>query len=274
MVEPSDRLKAIIDYKHEEVALLKRSRTHASLEAEAKRASAPRGFAAALISIAQADDNALICEVKRKSPSAGDISPGRDPVALARAYQAGGAACISVLTDGPSFGGSLDDMISVRRAISIPVLRKDFMVDPIQVVEARAAGADAILIIMAAVEDMLAGELHTTADELGMSVVLEAHDEAELVRALGLPSPLVGVNNRNLKTFTTDLGTTERLAGMLPPGRLLISESGVRTAADISRLRTSGARGFLVGESLMRSENPVESVRSLRQAREMPPQPN
>ncbi len=263
----SDRLRAIIDYKHDEVAKLKRERTLASLEADAKMASKPRGFANALLKIAKADGNALICEVKRKSPSAGDISLGRDQVAVARDYEAGGAACISVLTDGPSFGGSLDDMITVRNAISIPVLRKDFMVDPIQIVEARAAGADAILIIMAALDDALAGELHATADELGMSVLLEAHDEAELVRALGLPSPLMGVNNRDLRTFTTDLGTTERLADMTPEGRLLISESGVRTAADITRLRACGARGFLIGESLMRAENPVESVRLLTSAR-------
>lgn len=267
MANVPDRLKAIIDYKRDEVGALKRQRSLSSLEADAKTASKPRGFAEALLKIARNDGNALICEVKRKSPSAGDISPGRDQVAVARDYEAGGAACISVLTDGPSFGGSLDDMISVRSAISIPVLRKDFMVDPIQIVEARAAGADAILIIMAAVDDTLAGELHATADGLGMSVLLEAHDEAELVRALGLPSPLMGVNNRDLRTFTTDLGTTERLSDMVPPGHLLISESGVRTTADITRLRACGARGFLVGESLMRAENPVESVRSLAQAR-------
>ncbi len=263
----SDRLKAIIDYKRDEVVKLKRERTLSSLEADAKAASKPRGFAHALISIAQAGGNALICEVKRKSPSAGDISPGRNQVAVARDYEAGGAACISVLTDGPSFGGSLDDMISVRNAISIPVLRKDFMVDPIQIVEARAAGADAILIIMAAVDNALAEDLHAAADEYGMSVLLEAHDEAELVRALGLPSPLMGVNNRDLRYFTTDLGVTERLSDMVPPGRLLISESGVKTPADISRLRACGARGFLIGESLMRAENPVESVRSLTTAR-------
>ena len=267
MAELADRLKAIIAYKHDEVAKLKRERSLGSLEADAKVASKPRGFAEALLRIAADDGNALICEVKRKSPSAGDISPGRDQVAVARDYEAGGAACISVLTDGPSFGGSLEDMISVRNAISIPVLRKDFMVDPIQVVEARAAGADAILIIMAAVDDALASELHATADGIGMSVLLEAHDEAELVRALGLPSPLMGVNNRDLRTFTTDLAVTERLADMLPPGKLLISESGVRSASDISRLRTCGARGFLIGESLMRAENAVESVRSMFSAR-------
>ena len=271
MAELPDRLQKIIDYKHTEVAALKRNRSLTSLEAEAKAADRPRGFADTLLHIARADGNALICEVKRKSPSAGDISPGRDQVAIARDYDAGGAACISVLTDGPSFGGSLDDMISVRAAIRLPVLRKDFMIDPIQVLEARAAGADAILIIMGAVDDTLARELHAAADQYGMSVLLEAHDEAELVRALGLPSPLIGVNNRDLRRMTTDLAVTERLADLVADwrdsGRILISESGVKTPADIVRLRAAGARGFLIGESLMRAEKPVESVRSLVSAR-------
>lgn len=267
-----DKLKAILDYKKDEVATLKRSRPLSALEADAKSASKPRGFAGSLLKTAEADGNALICEVKRKSPSAGEINATRAPDEAAKAYEAGGAACISVLTDGPSFGGSLGDMQKVRAAVALPVLRKDFMIDPVQVLEARAAGADAILIIMAAVDDALAHELHAAADSLGMSVLLEAHDEAELIRALGLPSPLMGVNNRDLRTFTTDLGVTERLSDLMPPkdgpgGRLLISESGVRSAADISRLRACGARGFLIGESLMRSENPSESVRLLVQAR-------
>ena len=271
MADLPDRLHKIIDYKRTEVAALNRNRSLASLEAEAKAASPPRGFADALMRIARADGNALICEVKRKSPSAGDISPGRDQVAVAREYEAGGAACISVLTDGPSFGGSLEDMISVRAAIRLPVLRKDFMIDPVQIVEARAAGADAILIIMGAVDDTLARELHAAADQHGMSVLLEAHDEAELVRALGLPSPLIGVNNRDLRRMTTDLATTERLADMNPDwagsGRILISESGVKTPEDISRLRLAGARGFLIGESLMRAAKPSESVAELVKAR-------
>lgn len=267
----NDRLRSIIDYKRDEVTQLKREYSLATLATDAKAASKPRGFASALLSVARADANALICEVKRRSPSAGDISPGRDQIALAREYEAGGATCISVLTDGPSFGGSLEDMRSVREAISIPVLRKDFIIDPIQIVEARAAGADAILIIMAAVDDVLAAELHATADEFGMSVLLEAHDAGELVRALSLPSPLLGVNNRDLKSFATDLSVTERLSELIPPGRMLISESGVRSPADIVRLRSSGARGFLVGESLMRSENPLEAVRLLAAARGMAP---
>jgi len=263
----SDRLKQIIDYKYDEVAALKRARSLSSLEADAKAASKPRGFAERLLGIAKADGNALICEMKRMSPSAGQINATRSPEVTARAYEAGGAACISVLTDGPSFGGSLQDMIEVRASVSIPVLRKDFMVDPIQVIEARAAGADAILIIMAALDDAQVAEIHAVADQYGMSVLLEAHDEAETVRALGLPSPLLGVNNRDLRTFTTDLGVTERLADLIPPSHLLISESGVKTSADIVRLRKSGARGFLIGETLMRSENPEESVRSLVQVR-------
>jgi indole-3-glycerol phosphate synthase len=267
MAELPDRLQKIIDYKHGEVAALKRNRSLSSLEADANAADRPRGFADALLRIARADGNALICEVKRKSPSAGDISPGRDQVAVARDYETGGAACISVLTDGPSFGGSLEDMISVRAALHLPVLRKDFMIDPIQIVEARAAGADAILIIMSAADDTLARELHAAADQYGMSVLIEAHEEAELIRALGLPSALIGVNNRDLRRMATDLAVTERLADLVPDwpasGRILISESGVKTPADIARLRACGARGFLVGESLMRAENAAESVRAL-----------
>lgn len=271
MPDLPDRLKAIIDYKVQEVAALRRERSMESLLADARIASPARGFAGALLQIAAEDGNALICEMKRKSPSAGDISPGRDPLEVARAYEAGGAACMSVLTDGPSFGGSLADMVAVRNTISLPVLRKDFMVDPIQIVEARAAGADAILIILGAVDDALARDLHDTADDLGMSVLLEAHDEAEMVRALGLPSPLIGVNNRDLRRMVTDLAVTEQLADLAPDlaasGRILISESGVKTAQDVARLRACGARGFLVGESLMRSVNPMESVRSLVDAR-------
>jgi indole-3-glycerol phosphate synthase len=267
MAETPDRLRQIISYKREEVAALKRLRTQASLEADAKAASPPRGFADALLKIAAADGNALICEMKRKSPSAGDISVARDPKEVAKAYALGGAACISVLTDGPSFGGAIADMQDVRATVPLPVLRKDFMVDPIQIAESRAAGADAILIILGAVSDTLAQELHAAADELGMSVLLEAHDREELGRALLLPSPLVGVNNRDLRAMTTSLETTEILAKHVPRDRLLISESGVKTPADIARLRACGARGFLIGESLMRAENPAESVASLVAAR-------
>jgi indole-3-glycerol phosphate synthase len=267
MAELSDRLRQIIAYKRDEVAALKRARTFASLEADARAASPPRNFAKALLDIAANDGNALICEMKRRSPSAGDINLARDPLDAARAYEAGGAACISVLTDGPSFGGHLSDMTAIRAAVSLPVLRKDFMVDPIQVVEARAHNADAILIILGAVDDALAADLHATADSLNLSVLLEVHDEEELERALRLPSPLFGVNNRDLRVMQTDLGATERLAPRVPKDRLLISESGIRAPADIARLRPCGARGFLVGEALMRSNDPAAAVRALFEAR-------
>ena len=267
MAEASDRLRQIIAYKHEEVAALKRTRTFASFEAEAKAAPPPRGFANALLAIASTDGNALICEVKRKSPSAGEINSERSPSDAARAYSAGGAACISVLTDGPSFGGSLADMQAVRASVSVPVLRKDFMVDPIQIAEARAAGADAILIIIAALSNAQAQELHAAADALNLSVLLEAHDEGELERALALPSPLVGVNNRDLRFFTTDLAVTERLSAMIPKDKLLISESGLKSPLDASRLRRCGARGFLIGESVMRASDPCAAVRAFAEAR-------
>lgn len=263
----SDRLRQIIAYKREEVAALKLARTEASLLADAKAASPPRGFAEALLAIAAQDGNALICEMKRKSPSAGEINVSRDPVDAARAYAAGGAACISVLTDGPSFGGTLDDMRAVRAAVACPVLRKDFMVEPIQVVEARAHGADAILIILAALTDAEARDIHQTADDLGMSVLLEVHDEAELDRALLLPSPLMGVNNRDLRAFVTDLAITERLAPRVPKDRLLIAESAIKTPADVSRLRQCGARGFLIGEALMRDGDPAAAVGAFSAAR-------
>jgi indole-3-glycerol phosphate synthase len=267
MNDMPDRLRLILDYKAAEVARLRSERSETGLLADAAAASAPRGFGEALLRIAAGDGNALICEVKRKSPSAGDISPGRDPVSVANAYAAGGAACISVLTDGPSFGGALADMRAVREAVDLPVLRKDFMIDPIQLIEARAHGADAILIILSAVDDALARDLHACAEDLGMSVLLEVHDANELRRALELPSPLIGVNNRDLKRMVTDLAVTERLAADVPEGRLLISESGVRTAADLVRLRACGARGFLVGETLMRSGDPEGAVRAMALAR-------
>ncbi len=267
MASGSNRLAQIIAYKRDEVAALRQARTLASMEEEAAQASPPRGFASALLSVARADGNALICEVKRKSPSAGEINSTRTPQEAARAYESGGAACISVLTDGPSFGGSLADLKDVRAAVSLPVLRKDFMVDPIQAMESRAAGADAILIILAALSDAQAQEIHQAATSLGMSVLLEAHDESELQRALDIPSPLVGVNNRDLRAFTTDIAVTERLSGMVPKDKLLISESGLKSPADASRLRACGARGFLIGETVMRASDPAAAVRAFFEAR-------
>ncbi|MEZ5939120.1 MAG: indole-3-glycerol phosphate synthase TrpC [Hyphomonadaceae bacterium] len=262
-----DKLARIIDYKRGEVAALKSTLTVALARERARSAPPPRDFTGRILKIAGDDGNALIGEVKRRSPSAGVINLARDPIEAAKAYEEGGAACISVLTDGPSFGGSLEDLVAVRNAVELPVLRKDFTIDPVQIYEARAAGADAILLIMAVLDDVLARELHDVADEVGLSVLLEAHNEAELARALALPSPLIGVNNRDLRKMATDLAVTERLAPMVPTGKVLISESGVRDPADIARLRICGARGFLIGESLMRSEEPSSAVRALVETR-------
>ncbi len=245
-------LDAIIAYKQDEVDRLKRLRTFAELLHAAKDAPPPRGFATAMDAVAARDENALICELKRKSPSAGEILPGADPVEIAIDYESGGAACLSVLTDGPSFGGSLEDFAAIKQAVRLPMLRKDFMIDPIQIAESRAHGADCVLVIMAAVSDALAAELTATAIDLGMDVLVETHDEAELARALALPSPLIGVNNRDLKRMVTDLSTSERLAPAVPEGRVLISESGLSEPAHLERLRAFGIRRFLIGEALMR----------------------
>lgn len=259
-------LDRILAYKRDEVAARKAERRLAELEARAGDASPPRGFVAALDAVAGTGANALICELKRKSPSAGEILPGADPAQIARQYEAGGAACLSVLTDGPSFGGRLEDLEIIRAAVKLPLLRKDFMVDPWQVTEARAHGADAVLVIMAALDDALAGELIDCAEQAGMDVLVEVHDAAELERALTLPASLIGINNRNLKTMQTDLGITDALAPHLPTGRKLVSESGVRTASDIERLRAAGARRFLIGESLMKEPDREQAVAVLRNA--------
>ena len=260
-------LDRILDYKKDEVSLLKRRSSLSELESLAKSASPVRGFASALINIANQDQNALICEIKRKSPSAGDILPGADPVEIARDYEAGGAACLSVLTDAPSFGGTVADFEAIRAAVRLPMLRKDFMIDPIQIVESRVHGADCILIIMSAVDDVLAAELHDAATRLHMDVLLETHDEEEMERALRLPSPLIGVNNRDLKRMVTDLTTTERLAPMVPREKVLVSESGIADAASIVRLRKVGSRRFLIGEWLMKQgASRAEQVRLLKLA--------
>lgn len=245
-------LDRIVDYKRDEVAALLRETSFAEMDAKARAAGPVRGFSAALDAIAAQDENALICELKRKSPSAGEILPGADPVEIASEYEAGGAACLSVLTDGPSFGGTLDDFAAIRAAVGIPMLRKDFMIDPIQVAEARAWGADCVLVIMACLDDTLAAELTDCAIGYGMDVLVETHNEEELERALRLPSPLIGVNNRDLKRMVTDLSTTERLAPLVPSDRVLVAESGISTPGHIARLRGTGARRFLIGESLMK----------------------
>ena len=255
-------LDRIIEYKRDEVAILKAQTTVAELEARASAQESPRGFEARLREIASAGQNALICEMKRKSPSAGDILPGADPLQIVREYENGGAACLSVLTDFPSFGGTLEDLETIRSAVSMPILRKDFMIDPIQIVEARAYGADCILVILSALDDGLARELIATAVSFGMDVLTEVHDSRELDRAIALDASLIGVNNRDLKAMKTDLGVSEVLARHAPELEM-VSESGVRDSDDIKRLRQSGFRRFLIGESLMKETDRESAVHAL-----------
>ena len=254
----SDTLARIVAEKRGHVARMKRERSPAWLEeADGGR---PRGFAAALT---RAEGYGLIAEIKKASPSKGLIRADFDPASLARAYLDGGATCLSVLTDTPYFQGEDRYLAEARDAAPLPVLRKDFMVDPWQVAEARALGADCILIILAAVDDGLAGELEAAAGELGMDALVEVHDEAELERALRLSSPLIGINNRNLKTLEVDLATAERLALMVPGDRIVIGESGLAVTADLERLAKVGVTRFLVGESLMREADVAAATRAL-----------
>jgi indole-3-glycerol phosphate synthase len=258
----SDKLTEICATKAVEVAARKPLATLADLDARAATQTAPRGFEAALRRHA-ATGFALIAEIKKASPSKGLIRADFDPPAHARAYQAGGAACLSILTDAPYFQGHEDYLIAARAACDLPVIRKDFMIDPWQVAEARSIGADAILIIVAALEDAQMAEIEVAAIERGMDVLVEVHNEAEMERAARLKSRLIGVNNRDLKRFVTDIATTERLAPLAPEGTLLVAESGINVHADLTRLAGCGARTFLVGESLMRQADVEAATRAL-----------
>ena len=258
----TDKLTEICVTKRQEVAARKLQASLGDLDLRAGAQSAPRGFHRALAS-KEASGFALIAEIKKASPSKGLIRDDFNPADHARAYAEGGAACLSVLTDAPYFQGHEDYLIAARAACELPVLRKDFMVDPWQVAEARAIGADAILIIVAALDDGLMAEIEAAALERGMDVLVEVHDQAEMARAERLESRLIGVNNRDLKRFVTDLAISENLAPLAPPGALLVSESGIDSHADLLRLERCGLRSFLVGESLMRCADVASATRTL-----------
>jgi indole-3-glycerol phosphate synthase len=259
----SDILDKIAAYKRVDVAARKAARAWTDLEQAALSASPPRGFRRALEQAHAPRRLALIAEIKKASPSRGLIRADFDPPALARAYARGGAACLSVLTDTPSFQGHDDYLAAAREAVALPCIRKDFLVDPWQVAESRALGADCILVILSMVDDSLAAELLSEARRFGMDALVETHDEAEMARAARLGATLVGVNNRSLRTFEVDLANTEHLARLAPATALLVTESGIFTPADVARLERRGAKAMLVGESLMRQADVAAATRAL-----------
>jgi indole-3-glycerol phosphate synthase len=258
-----DILNSIATYKREEVRARRANLDCHEFEDRLKRAPPPRGFLNALTKMHAPGRLALIAEIKKASPSKGLIRPDFDPVSIARAYAAGGAACLSVLTDGPSFQGADENLRLAREATPLPCLRKEFLVDVWQVAESRALGADAILVILAMVDDSLAHDLMRAAADLGMDVLVETHDETEVKRALRLGAKMIGINNRDLRTFKTNLTTTEELASKIPTSVFIITESGIFTATDAARLERAGAKAMLVGESLMRQTDVVAATRAL-----------
>jgi indole-3-glycerol phosphate synthase len=258
----SDVLERICADKREEVARRKKRTPLSHLVESAGRARPARRFREALAR-ASAIGYGLIAEIKRASPSKGIIRTDFDPARLARAYARGGATCLSVLTDTPYFEGADDHLIAARAAVELPVLRKDFMLEPYQIVESRALGADCVLLIMAALDDAMARDMENAAYSQGMDVLIEVHNEAELERALALRSPLIGINNRDLKTLKTDTATTLRLAPLVPDDRMVVAESGLYTRADLDAMAAAGARCFLIGESLMRQDDVETAVRTL-----------